>query len=83
MMKKQIQILFFFLFVSTIGFGQNCYKLIADMSGIDNTPYQSELETAACALKSSIPEELRDEFKIFDFGFYPMTEYMPGGFKAV
>jgi hypothetical protein len=81
-MKNQIQILLFFLFVSTIGLGQNCYKLIADMSGINNTPYQSELEAAACDLKNSFPEEFRNDFKVFDFGFYSMTEYMQGGFET-
>lgn len=82
-MKKQIQVLIFFLFVSTLGISQNCYKLIADMSGIDNTPYQSDLETAACDLRNSMPEEFRDKFKVYDFGFYSMTEYMQGGFQSV
>ena len=74
-MKKQIQVLIFFLFVSTLGISQNCYKLIADMSGIDNTPYQSDLETAACDLRNSMPEEFRDKFKVYDFGFYLMKEW--------
>jgi hypothetical protein len=82
-MKTQIKFLIIFLFVSTVGLSQNCYKLIADMSGIDNAPYQTQLENAACELKNSFPEEFRNKFKVYDFGFYSMTEYMQGGFQAV
>jgi hypothetical protein len=83
MMKKQIQILLLILFVSTLGFSQSCYKIIADMSGIDTIPHRTQLENAACELKNAMPEEFRDKFKVYDFGFYSMTEYMQGGFQAV
>ena len=82
-MRKQIQVLLLFFFTSTLGFSQNCFNLIADMSGIDNASYQTELEAAACELRNAFPEEFRNDFKVFDFGFYSMTEYMQGGFQAV
>jgi hypothetical protein len=81
-MRFNIQINFFFFLLSNIAFSQNCYKSIADMSGIDNSPYQTELENAACELRNAMPEEFRNKFKVFDFGFYSMTEYRQGGFQS-
>ena len=53
------------------------------MSGFDTSPYQDELETAARELRSSLPEQYRDQFKVYDFGFYSITEFTSGGFEEV
>ncbi len=76
-------ILFFIIAFLGIGKAQNCYEVIADMSGIDISQYQTELENAACELKQAFPPEFQDQFKVYDFGFYSLTEFVEGGFQAV
>lgn len=49
---------------------QSCYIQLDDASGFDTSPYLSELEAAACALRDAFPEELQDSFAVYDFGFY-------------
>ncbi len=62
--------------------GQNCYEVKSDMSGIDISPYQSELMNFACSLRDSFPEEFQNDFTVFDLGFYSISEYMEGGFES-
>jgi hypothetical protein len=73
--------LFLILFIGFISnlHSQNCYKVIADFSGIDNTSHLAELESAACALRDSMPIELRNKFKVYDFGFYVFSKDLKGG----
>ncbi len=68
---------------ANFGRSQSCYQVIADMSGFDISPYQTELESAACELKNAFPTEFQDQFKVYDFGFYSQNEFMQGGFQAV
>jgi len=68
---------------SIVGQSQNCYNVIADMSGIDIKPYQEQLETAACELVEAIPSQFRDQFKVYDFEFYSLNENMEGGFQTI
>lgn len=68
---------------ATIGQSQNCYEVIANMSGFDTTPYQTELESAACELRNAFPAEFQDQFKVYDLGFYSQNEFMQGGFQSV
>jgi hypothetical protein len=87
-MKKMSQfkstlILILLLAVASFGQSQNCYEVIADMSGFDTSPYQAELETAACELKNAFPSEFQDQFRVYDFGFYSQNEFTQGGFQAV
>ena len=81
-MNKLILLILTVLFSNSI-FGQNCYIQLSDMSGFDTSPYQDELETAARELRSSLPEQYRDQFKVYDFGFYSITEFTSGGFEEV
>jgi hypothetical protein len=37
------------------------------------------LNDAACALRDSFPEEYRNKFKVFDFGFYVFSKDLKGG----
>jgi hypothetical protein len=53
--------------------------LIADFSGVDNAAHLSELESAACALRDSMPLSLKNKIKVFDFGFYALSENLKGG----
>ncbi len=75
-------VIFFFGGILTI-YGQNCYEVIADKSGMDIAPYQAELEAAACELIQTFPEEFQDSFKVYSFGFYSQHESMDYGFNAV
>ncbi len=80
---KNTLILFFIIAFSGIGKAQNCYEVIKDMSGIDISPYQIELENAACELRQAFPAEFQDKFKVYGFGFYSRQEFMEGGFQAI
>lgn len=51
-MKKKIQVLVFSLFISTIGFSQNCYSVLANLNGMDISAYQGELNAKSCELKT-------------------------------
>ena len=82
MMKKLILLILTVIFSNSI-FGQNCYIQLSDMSGFDTSPYQKDLESAACQLKLSLPEQYQNEFKVFDFGFYRINEFTKGGFEEV
>lgn len=82
-MKKQIQILFLLLLISNIVNSQNCYNVIADLTGLDNSTYLSQLETASCELKNAFPTEFQSDFKVFDFGFYSLSENIQGEFQAI
>ncbi|MEZ5041077.1 MAG: hypothetical protein R2828_14360 [Saprospiraceae bacterium] len=50
--------------------GQTCYIQKLDASGIDVTPYQNDLNAAACELQSSFPSEFQNSFKVFGYGYY-------------
>ena len=82
-MKKILTTLFTIISIVNITIGQNCYVQLADMSGFDITPYQSQLEDAACELIQEFPSDIQSQFKVFDFGFYALNESMQGGFQAV
>jgi hypothetical protein len=62
---------------------QSCYVQLADMSGQDTGPYQSDLELAACSLRESLPGQYQDEFKVYDFGNYTLSEFTNGGILSV
>jgi len=78
-------VLFFLITFSfyQIGISQTCYNVIANLTGLDNSSYLSQLETASCELRNVFPPEFQSDFKVFDFGFYSLSENMQGGFQAV
>lgn len=80
---KLLLITFLSVFLLNITNSQNCYEVIADMSGIDISSYQSELEAVACELVEAFPEEFQNQFKVYDYGFFRMNEFMQGGFQTV
>lgn len=82
-MKKITQTIMILIAFMTIGKSQDCYNVLADMSGFNTEPYQTQLETAACELIQAFPSEFQDKFKVYDFGFYSLTENFQGGFQAV
>lgn len=81
--KTTLTLIILLIAFVNIGQSQNCYEVIAGLSGFDTSPYQAELETAACELKNAFPEEFQDQFKVYDFAFYSQNEFMQGGFQAV
>ena len=80
---KSTLILILLIALTNIGQTQNCYEVIADLSGFDTSPYQAELESAACELKNVFPAEFQEQFKVYGFGFYSQNEFMQGGFQEV
>ena len=62
--------------------GQNCFTELADFSGFETSPYQSELEIAACELIEAFPTEFQDNFHIYDYGFYRINKHTEGNLQA-
>jgi hypothetical protein len=60
----------------------DCYIHLEDIAGFETAPYQDGLELVACELIQAFPSELQNQFKVFDFGFYSITDDMQGGFEA-
>ena len=80
-MKKNTLIpkifLFLMLLLGVVGAsGQECYKQLTDISGIE---YEvSNIEEAACELIDSLPSEFQNDFKVYDGGFYIHLESYRG-----
>lgn len=72
----------FLLLIGGEMFGQNCYIQLSDATGIDMSSKIQNLEDKSCNLKDAFPIEFQSQFKVFDFGFYSMNEYMQGGFAS-
>jgi len=79
-MRKHIQTLLLILLISNFAKGQTCYKVIANMNGLDISSFQSQLETVACQVKDTIPTAFQSEFGVFDFGFYQIFRTTQSGF---
>ena len=71
-----------YLLISTFLTGQNCYKVVADLTGFPTSEYESILEPLACSLINEMPTEFQNQFKVYHFGFYSQNEFMQGGFQA-
>lgn len=82
-MKEIFTTLIIIFLIIKFAIGQSCYVQLADMSGFDTSPYQSQLEDAACELIQEFPSEVQNQFKVIDFRFYSLNESMQGGFQAV
>lgn len=79
-MNKIFFISVFLLAISLNLSSQNCYKVIANMNGMDISSFQSQLETAACQVRDTIPAAFQSEFGVFDFGFYQIFRTTTNGF---
>jgi len=79
MNTKLLSLISFLIFFS-LNFGSTlngqCYENLGEMSGIDVSSYQSDIEAAACSLRDALPQEYRNDFKVFDFGYYTLNESM-------
>ena len=69
--------------ISVIGIGQDCYKVIANMNGLDNTSFLPDLETKACEIRDTLPTDFQASFGVFDFGFYRISQAFQGGYDDV
>lgn len=82
-MRKQIQALILFLFISTLGIGQT-FNVVAEMTGVAPTSQElADLQLASDSAKLELPTNLQNKFKAYDFGFYSMTRFYEGGYDAV
>ena len=79
-MNKIFSGLFMLMVATSLSFSQTCYHVIANMSGADISPYQAELDSAACQVKDTMPAEFQNDFGVFDFGFYRILETASVGF---
>ena len=82
-MKKVLKLISILLVFANMSYSQNCYIKLSDVTGIDMSGYQADLKAKACELQQAFPVEYQNQFKVFDFGFYSLNEYMQGGFQAV
>ncbi len=79
-MKRIIMIILCLVWWSNTVSAQ-CYTKMMDASGITlDASDLKMLEDSACALKTILPQAVRDSFSIVDFGFYAQNENMVGGY---
>lgn len=81
-MKIKI-LIFTFSLLATFVKSQNCYQVIGDQVGFQSTAIIQEMELASCALRDSFPSRFRNDFKVLDFGFYPVNNFTKGNFETV
>jgi hypothetical protein len=62
-------------------FSQNNYIKLSDMSGYNTDAYQTNLSSVADDLINSLPVDIKNKFKVYDFGFYIITENFEGGYR--
>ncbi len=60
-----------------------CYIQLGEYSGFDTSPYFEGLDAVACDLVRSLPPEFQNQFRVYDFGFYSLNEYMAGGVDQI
>jgi hypothetical protein len=80
--KRTITICLFVLAAISMLSSQN-YIRLTDASGFNTDAYQAKLEAAAAELVNVFPEEYRDSFKVFDVGFYSLTQSFEGGYPPM
>ena len=83
MKTRNILILTLSILLTINSYSQNCYIELTDLSGSNIHENIQQLEEAACSLKVALPEEFRANFNVYNFGFYSLTQYMPGGYETV
>ena len=76
-MKKLFLILLTVLTVQITN-GQNCFEKLPELSGFDLSGYQSQIESAACKVRDSLPLNFQNDFKVYDAGFYIHMENFNG-----
>ena len=76
-MKKLFLILLSVISLQIVN-GQNCYQKLTDVSGIDHSASQSQIESAACELRDSLPSNFQNGFNVYDGGFYIHMEHFNG-----
>jgi hypothetical protein len=58
-----------------------CYVRLDDISNINTEQYQAELQDTVCKL-AVVMLDYKDQFKVFDFGFYLYSEDFEEGFPT-
>ncbi len=53
-----------------------CFEVIQEISGIEVD--NSELKDSSCSLVQEFSPDFYNDFKVYDFGFYSLTEYFNG-----
>jgi hypothetical protein len=71
----------FYFFSQECCIQNDCYVRLNDISGVNTDEYQGGLKTVACNLINNFPDNFKDSFKIYDFGFYSNNEYFEGNFS--
>jgi len=82
LIPKPLLLLLFSLLLGAGGKSQ-CYIQLGEYSGFDTSPYFEGLDAVACDLVRSLPPEFQNQFRVYDFGFYSLNEYMAGGVDQI
>lgn len=82
-MKKYLILLIAACLLSGNIIAQNCHIEKTDVSGFNTADFQGILETAACDLRSSLPSEFANQFKVVEYGFYMLTPSTTGGVQPM
>lgn len=67
-----------FIFLEGNVSGQICFERLSDLSGVDLSGSDNEVESAACDLRDSLPANFRSDFKVYDAGFYIFMDKFNG-----
>lgn len=85
-MKKLLSFLFFLAVHFSI-YSQNCYNELSKFDGIDNSENLIALNETACELRKALPNRFENNFAVFSYEFYSLTESFeesyPEQFKEV
>ncbi|MEM9547188.1 MAG: hypothetical protein AAGA77_14500 [Bacteroidota bacterium] len=73
---KYIMNLIIGVMLCVTGANAQCYVQLTDALGFDSTPYQAELEAAACELVNAFPEQFHGDLKVFGVGRYTLSSFM-------
>ena len=73
-----------FIFLALgVGNGQNePYELLKDPSGYNSGSANPTIKAAALELRNAFPDSLKDQFKVFDYGYYTVTNTMNSSLYA-
>lgn len=82
-MKKYIQLLLIIFILSSNLVSQNCFFPLQDQSGYRQLLDENLIETEAGVIKDSLPSRFRDDFGVFDFGYYHLNEFMPEAYNEI
>jgi hypothetical protein len=81
---RRLLTIFVLLLLSNLQIFSQTYNVVANLTGVKPTTAQlADLELASDSAKFELPTALQAKFKVYDFGFLPMSRSYSNGFEPV